>query len=377
MNDLQDSPGNQNAASSAGPGARLGALRTERQLGVEQIAGVLGFSKRQVLLLEADDYAALPPPVVVRGMVRAYARHLGIDSADLLARLPSAVAPVTAPLVGEFMEVSFSSRTSPRHSLAWWSVGVLVVALIVYLIADHGIPAYLLPSSRSGDAPPVESSDRQAGAAATASDADPGIRADGVGQPAPAPGSASLGTGPFAEPVSPPPAVAAAPVGTPASGPAPAVVPVTPPAAGSPVVGMMTPSFVPALPGGATFAPPAAGGTPSGPPLSTAGVAATPAATQSQAGSPPPQPSAERAAASRTHKVVFRFSRFAWVELRDARGTVIFTGAYPPGTERSVVGSAPMRLVVGSAPAVEVNYDGQIIDLAPHAVGSVARLTLE
>jgi cytoskeleton protein RodZ len=368
------------AAASSGTGARLGALRAERQLTIEQIAGVLGFSKRQILLLEADDYAALPPPVVVRGMVRAYARYLGIDSADLLARLPAAAAPVTAPLVGDFMEVSFSSRGGPRHSLAWWSVGVIVVALVVYLIADHGIPAYLLPSSQSDAAPVAESPDLPAGAVANATDTEPGIRADAASPAGTASSPGAPGAGSVGEPASTSSAVTAVPAATPASGPAPAVVPVMPQAAGSAVVGMMGPSFAPALPGAGVFVPAPTAPVSSAAPGAGGDRAAAPAAaaaSQPPAGTSAADASAERSPTGRTHKIAFRFSRFAWVELRDAKGTVLFTGAHAPGTERSVVGVAPLRLVVGSAAAVEVNYDGQIIDLAPHAVGSVARLTLE
>jgi transcriptional regulator with XRE-family HTH domain len=57
-----------------GPGRVLAAQREAMGWTVEQVADQLKLAVRQVVALEAGDYAALPSPAVTRGFVRAYAK---------------------------------------------------------------------------------------------------------------------------------------------------------------------------------------------------------------------------------------------------------------------------------------------------------------
>ncbi len=329
-------------APLSGPGARLAAARAARAISIEQMSSVLGFSKRQIQSLEADDYAALPSAVVVRGMVRAYARRFDLEAAPLLAMLPQPADAVVPQLAGEFMDVSFSSRGGPRHSMVWWSIGVLVIALVVYLLADSVLPAYLLQSPHLDAVPVAEEATEPVPPEATAADAERW-----------APGSPQI--------------EGAAARNNPASGPSSAVpesAPATAQAAQSALPALARP-VVPTI--GAPVPTPAL--TPAPTPL----AAQVPAATRDNPGTNSRAPAVGLAAP----ELAFRFVKFAWVEVRDAKGMVILTGAFGAGTEKAVSGTAPLRLVIGSASGVEVRYRGQTVDLASHAVGEVARLTLD
>ena len=70
------------------------------------------------------------------------------------------------------------------------------------------------------------------------------------------------------------------------------------------------------------------------------------------------------------------FDRESWVEIRDARGRVIFNQINPPGSSQVVEGEAPLSLVVGNARSVRLGYGDRDIDLAPHTRVDVARFTL-
>ncbi|WP_460826754.1 helix-turn-helix domain-containing protein, partial [Massilia terrae] len=69
------------------PGQALAAQREAMGWSVEQVADQLKMAVRQVVALEAGDYAALPSPAVTRGFVRAYAKILRLDPAPLVAMI--------------------------------------------------------------------------------------------------------------------------------------------------------------------------------------------------------------------------------------------------------------------------------------------------
>lgn len=116
------------------PGALLAAQRQAKGWTVEHAAGHLKFAARQVLALEADNYAALPGPVTVRGFVRAYAKLLGMDSNALVAALPqdapmykSAIEPqrtLSTPFSESPLPLGNRSRLTP----------VLIIGVIVVVI---------------------------------------------------------------------------------------------------------------------------------------------------------------------------------------------------------------------------------------------------
>ena len=73
----------------------------------------------------------------------------------------------------------------------------------------------------------------------------------------------------------------------------------------------------------------------------------------------------------------FRFEQESWVEIRDRNDKVIFSKLNRAGAEERVAGAPPLKLVVGNAQGVRLNYDNKPVDLTPHIGVTVARLTLQ
>jgi cytoskeleton protein RodZ len=90
-----------------------------------------------------------------------------------------------------------------------------------------------------------------------------------------------------------------------------------------------------------------------------------------------PAAEGERAAAPAAHRIVLRFERESWVEVRGRGGKVLTSALNAGGTERVVEGEGPFALVIGNAQHVRLTYDEQPVDLAPHIKVEVARFTLE
>jgi cytoskeleton protein RodZ len=132
MTDLQtDSLAPENASA----GRTLAAARAARGLSVEDVAQRLKYAPRQIEALEADNHAALPGAVVVRGMIRGYAKLLGLDGDSLLGGLQRRAEPLAEALPGTGMEVPFP--TGPKKGGRLYLIlSVLVALAVAAVVAD-------------------------------------------------------------------------------------------------------------------------------------------------------------------------------------------------------------------------------------------------
>jgi cytoskeleton protein RodZ len=132
MTDLQsDSLAPENMSA----GRTLAAARAARGLSVEDVAQRLKFSPRQIEALEADNHGTLPGAVVVRGMIRGYAKLLGLDGESLLGGLQGRAESPARDLARARMEVPFP--TGPRKGGRLYLILSIMVALAVAaVVAD-------------------------------------------------------------------------------------------------------------------------------------------------------------------------------------------------------------------------------------------------
>lgn len=215
------------------PGATLASQREAMGWTVEQVAEQLKLAVRQVVAIEAGDYAALPSPAVTRGFVRAYAKILRLDPAPLVAMCPADNPPAAdaGGAVRGNRPTSFSHSRYPTHGkrsslpLAWIA-GVVVVAAAGFAAWHFGLVK--MPGSDSAatsDAVVTAPAETTTGAATQANDPvhNPTVPLISV----PAPADANANTAPAAATPAAPAATtapattaAAAPVETPAAAPA-------------------------------------------------------------------------------------------------------------------------------------------------------------
>lgn len=81
------------------PGSVLAARRNELRLTLEDVSQRLKLAPRQIIALEADDFASLPGIASVRGFIRSYAKLLELDPAPLLAMMSGETNPAAEPIV--------------------------------------------------------------------------------------------------------------------------------------------------------------------------------------------------------------------------------------------------------------------------------------
>jgi cytoskeleton protein RodZ len=129
-------------------GQKLRGAREAANLSATDVAQVLKFSQRQIELLEADNYAALPGNTIVRGFVRSYARFLKLDPEALLRMLdersPTAPADVRPPEnMGIASEADGLRQYTPMVSI------IIVISLAALLLGlwHYFGPAVTKPGS--------------------------------------------------------------------------------------------------------------------------------------------------------------------------------------------------------------------------------------
>lgn len=309
------------------PGAQLRRAREARGEAVAEVAFALKLNPRQIDALERDDFAALPGMAFVRGFLRNYARYLGLDAAPLLdgvQRLAGSAAPDLSPIRNA--DGDLPSHGGRRRGA--FPAGMLVLVLVLMVAAGWYFDGFRTEPVEPAESTPAALLAVPAGA----------IESDDSG-PAPAAGAALVADSPL-QPE--PPARADAAPG--------AEIPVK--------AGALAAAEGGEPPTSAALVPPAR-------------------VTEDGSGAGSPSPAApEPQAGGSGGRLVLRFGTDSWVEVRDAAGAILHSGLNRAGTARTVQGAPPFALVVGNAAGVAVEFDGRTVDLAAHARGSVARLTL-
>ncbi|MGH8676469.1 MAG: RodZ domain-containing protein [Burkholderiales bacterium] len=116
-------------------GEALGDRRRSLGLSIDDVALKLKFMPRQLESLEAGRFERLAGPAFVRGMIRSYARVIGLDAEPLLARLgpaPAASIDSLAELVKTKPIPISASRGGNRLYAALSLVILAVIAAVAW-----------------------------------------------------------------------------------------------------------------------------------------------------------------------------------------------------------------------------------------------------
>jgi cytoskeleton protein RodZ len=124
----------------------------------------------------------------------------------------------------------------------------------------------------------------------------------------------------------------------------------------------VAPAAVPALPAAET-------------PLVAAPAAVPAAAPPETANSEPPTIVAPIAPGTET-PLVFVFRGTSWLEVRDAKGTIVLSTMGYPGATHAVGGAFPLDVVLGNAEVVMVTLRGTQFDTTPYVKQNVAKFRI-
>lgn len=317
------------AALELTAGALLRQAREAAGMHIAALAVSLKVPVKKLEALEQDRYDQLPDAVFVRALASSVCRTLKLDAAAVLERLPQTSAPKLA-YMGTGINAPFRSPgEGPRPSI-WTQVSrPAVLAGLVFLLA--ALVLIFLPA----------------------------VKQDGAGSKAEADMTPSSG-----EPVKPLPAAVAMmgvehPGSTKSAAP---TVQINEPVAAVSAAIVVTPASIPAP----VAAVPLSISAPS--PVPASGVAAS-------VGLAAPVATASQAAPSGI--VTFHAKGESWVEVTDAKGTVVLRRTLTAGEVVGASGALPLAAVVGRADATQVQVRGRVFDLNAVAKDNVARFEVK
>ncbi len=128
-------------AAEEGPGRMLAQMRGANNLSVADVAKRLKYGVRQIEALEAEEFAKLQGNTFVRGMVRSYAKVLGIDPNPVLAALERRYIP-------EEISVDLRTRGVPfpqggkRGTRIYLALSLLVLVAVAALLYEWQLGAF-------------------------------------------------------------------------------------------------------------------------------------------------------------------------------------------------------------------------------------------
>ena len=127
----------------------LRALRLASNLTVEDIAARIKYTPRQIDALEAGRFEDLPRGLALRGMVRSYARLMGVDHAALESALLQYIGPMQGGIANHtsIRTLSAAHDVDRRPGSAGWLVLILAVVVAACAVAvwQGLVPASLVP----------------------------------------------------------------------------------------------------------------------------------------------------------------------------------------------------------------------------------------
>lgn len=318
--------------SLAAVGSRLAQLRETKGWTVDDVSARLKVAPQKLRALEAGDISHLPGVTFALGVVRSYAKMLGVDPepfAQALRRergVPEVDLSMPASSGTDLPRgrVSIPLGGSSRHHPWLWGTGIVVVAVVAVLMwHTGGDSSSLLARLKGGDTEHVSAASAPAAASSSVEEAAASGASAVAANEVPAPAATSAAaTQAIASAVSVVATPAASAVTAPASQP----------------------------------------------------VVATTAASAAV----PPQPASVVVAAGQS-MIELKVKQDCWFSVRDKNGKELFSAMVRAGETKQVAGDGPFKVTIGNKAGLDaVAFDGKPVDPAKYSAarGNVARFTL-
>jgi cytoskeleton protein RodZ len=339
------------AAEAGGIGARLRAGREKLGLTVLQVAERIHTDPRIVEAIEAENYDVLGAPVYARGHIKHYSELVGESAAELTA-IYFNLSKVGQPDLTRIVKAPPPSDSDKLIAPALFVIAVFAVAGAIWWVSalskkntqfadTHVVGTEPAPAP----ATPAQAPDSGTTTSAQAPSGDRGAPPDATaiqGQPGAGTAASAHSHTAGSSSRQAPAASGAVPPATPRS--TPTAVPRSAP--GTPTTTRAAPPPLPTPPNRLASAASAQQTTAA--PTSGSSVAGTVA------------PSATTTARSKNEaRVTLHYSADSWTEVYDAAGARLFYDVGAANSVQTIVGTPPLRIVLGNASGVAIEFNGR------------------
>src|SRR2546421_1980460 len=140
-------------------GEELRRAREERGVSLRQISDATHIGVRFLQAIESDNYAILPGGIFNRAFVKNYARYIGLDEEQALARYNQQLEeqggePPRVP-AARFEGIDEDEPSS------WGSISLIFLIVVIVVLGGYGVYRYLkggaAKSAESANPPAVQS----------------------------------------------------------------------------------------------------------------------------------------------------------------------------------------------------------------------------
>jgi len=114
-------------------GRYLKSMRMQMGIPIETVAGEIRISVRQLVLIEAEEHQQLPDVVYVKGILRAYAKYIGVDDDDIIDRYAINRSAYEKIKTTESRFFNYNKKNLSRLCLLTGFLSIIIV-LSVYMI---------------------------------------------------------------------------------------------------------------------------------------------------------------------------------------------------------------------------------------------------
>ncbi len=124
----------------------LRALRISKGLSIDEVAVRLKFSTKYIEALESEQFESLPRGIALKGIVKNYARLLGIDSSSIESALQPYIGSVTGGIAAHTSTRSLGAHHA-THSVGGSPIWLLVIFLVVLAAISIAVWQGIVPQS--------------------------------------------------------------------------------------------------------------------------------------------------------------------------------------------------------------------------------------
>ncbi len=334
MSESDDKQKSESRPAGVGPGERLQAARIQQGLSLEDVANRMHLSPSILEAIEENNFDEITAPIFVKGYLRAYARIVSLDEDEMIQQYVEFYSEEDPP-------ISSTSNMAPELSVTdariKWTTYLVIVVLAALLAAWWWNKQQDVDAPISLDAQQPETSAPTAGATSEVISEIEAV-------------SEQLDT----EALSQSDALTTAP-----QAPAPTLPQQPLETAAAPV----------------EAAPPAP--VESEPPAPEEPITSSPEATGEEIGTTPAIPLSTRELAvggnlivaqiapSGTDKLQVIVNADSWADIKDATGFQLAYDLLRANETLELIGEAPFSVFLGNGHGVELQFNGEEVDLAP------------
>ena len=118
-------------------GEQLKQIREDKNISLEEVANATKISKRYLQAIEEGNYSLVPGQTYVIGIIRNYARYLGLDPKPIIEQYSKLILPNDDDI--KPVAMTRGNQKNNQRRVARKRVGILVIVIVFLILCLAGL----------------------------------------------------------------------------------------------------------------------------------------------------------------------------------------------------------------------------------------------